>query len=622
MTMLIFDSPKLLQRKEIADVLWPASDPTKARASLRQTISELKRAFARSEIGTEFLEGAVLGGAQWQVETEIERLEPQVQSVEDFARLVSLVSQEDEILSSLGGVGPEFDAWLFAARARISKSAQKKLMGVYEAADAQVDVRIMAADAALRLNEYDESAVRAKMASYAAQNENGLALKTYADFVDLLDEDLGAEPSLKTQDLAVEIKLAVEPAAASVPAAVAGPREVPLSLAVLPFEAMGSDPLDRFVTLGILDQVTCWLAMHKVPAIISSNTTRAYLNREVRVRDVGAELGTSYVVTGSTRSMGDSVAFAVQLCDATSEHVVWSWVHTCGRHEIVEANSALAQQITAALHPSIDAEELSRTWNLDDADLEPYHLMLRAKDRMFRLTYHGFEEAGVLLSQAIDKSPGFAPAHALLAEWYSIRYWQKWSDAPDRDFELMNDHVRRAMSLAPGNGRIMAMWGHFKVVLERNYDAAIELFGEAVRIFPNDSETLMWSVPTLAYAGLSQQAVVHAEKAARLSPYDPFSFRNEHFLSIAYYSNGDFDRAAQYGLSSFKRVPSYTSNLRTTIASLTAAGRQAELPDLLDAHALAEPNFSVNRFIPKHGFRDDREKERYGARLIEAGLAP
>jgi len=96
----------------------------------------------------------------------------------------------------------------------------------------------------------------------------------------------------------------------------------------------------------------------------------------------------------------------------------------------------------------------------------------------------------------------------------------------------------------------------------------------------------------------------------------------EHFLSIAYYALGDFDKAAQYGLSSFKRVPTYTSNLRTTIASLVAAEREAELSGLLAAHLVAEPEFSVKAFVPNHGFRDYADKALYGERLLAAGLAP
>jgi len=463
------------------------------------------------------------------------------------------------------------------------------------------------------------------MAGSAELNENGIALKIYADFVDLLDEDLGAEPSLRTQDLAVQIKLAadsMQPSVREEKILFQASRPEPLSLAVLPFEAMGATPLDRFVTLGILDQVTCLLAMHKMPAVISSNSTRGYLGKTQRVRDVGSELGAKYVVTGSTRTDGENVAVTVQLCEASSEHVIWSWVQTCQQTEIMRVNSLIAQLISAALHPSLDAAELACTWHVDEDALEPYHLMLCAKDRMFRLTYNGFAEAGTLLEQAIDKGPNFAPAHALLSDWYSIRYWQKWSDQPARDFDCMNEHIQRAMSLSPRNGRIMAMWGHFKVVLERNYDAAINLFNEAVLIFPNDSETLFWSVPTLAYSGHADQAMERSEHAMRLSPHDPFLFRNEHFFSIACYAQGDFDRAAQYGLSSFKRVPTYTSNLRTTIASLVAANRAVELPVLLAAHANAEPNFSVSQFIPNHGFQDDREKERYGARLIAAGMKP
>ena len=624
-SILLLDSPAIVLRKDIADLLWPGSDPSKARASLRQSISVLKKAFSKHGIETKFLESMALGGDFCRVQTEVDELDTAIYVEQSFKRIMGVIAGENDILSSLSNLSSRFEDWLVRTRAIISTDIKSKLLEVSGNPTLSPQNRVLAADAVLRLNEYDEGAVRSKMSSYAALAENGTALKIYGDFVELLDEELGAEPSLKTQDLAVKIKLAADDAASEhyEPKVFVQPvPTAPVSLAVLPFTALGVDPISKYEVLGILDQLTCWLAMNKAPAVISSNSTRKYLNQDVPLQQVRADLGASYVLTGSARSAGENVAFAVQLCDTRTEHVVWSMVQNCKRQDVININTDIAQRISYALSPSVNAAELSRTWHFDDTDLEPYHLLLRAKDRMFKLTFDGFTEAGHLLHQALQKRPDYAPAHALLADWHSIRYWQKWSQSPERDFDQMNDHVQRAMSLAPSDGRIMAMWGHFKIILERNYDAAIELFDEAVSLNPNDSETLNWSVPTLAYSGYADKAVKNAKLAMRLSPYDPFLFRNEHFLSIAYYADGDFDRAAQYGLSSFKRVPAYTSNIRTTIASMVAAGRKAEITDLLDAHVIAEPNFSTAGFLPNQGFRLETDKELYGNRLLQAGLAP
>ncbi len=624
-TLLLLEAPETIQRQVLADMLWPLADRTKSRASLRQSISIIKKTLASQDVETGFLERPVLGGDFVSLETELDLLEEFSGSLEMFKPLAARMVNQRSLLSSLDGISPNFDDWLSQTRTRLLQDAQIKLAKIFEGRSTPPDVRVLAADAVLRINEYDEAAIRAKMQTFFDQAENARALKVYADFVDLLDEELGAEPSLKTQDLAVEIKLAVEHAASqpqlSIPSSPTS-QVSKVSLAVMPFTALGADPINKYDVLGILDQLTCGLSLNQAPAVISSNSTRGYINQDPRIAHLGDELGVAYVVTGSVRTQGDKSVVAVQLCDTKTEHVVWSWVKNCSRDDLISINSDVALQISNALSPSVNAAELSRTRDVPEVDLEPYHLMLRAKDRMFKLTQNGFVEAGHLLRQALQKKQDFAPAHALLAEWYSIRYWQRWSSQTEDDFAKMNDHVQRAMSLAPRDGRIMAMWGHFKIILERNYDAASELFAEAIDLNPNDSETLNWSVPTLAYSGHAALAVENAKKALRLSPYDPFMFRNEHFTSIAHYANGDFDEAAQYGLSSFKRVPTYTSNLRTTIAALVAGGRTDGLEELLAAHREAEPQFSVNRFLPNHGFRDEDQRMLYGKRLMDAGLSP
>ena len=247
-------------------------------------------------------------------------------------------------------------------------------------------------------------------------------------------------------------------------------------------------------------------------------------------------------------------------------------------------------------------------------------MVLRAKELIFRLEKSEFLNAGNLLRQAVGVSPYFAPAHTLLAEWFAINLWEGWSMDPDKDRKSLESHVRRAISLSPGDGRAMALWGHSRFMFEREHDAAIRLFREAVDLYPNDSETLIWSVPGLAHGGDPAGAVENGTRAMQLSPLDPFLFRNEHFLSVAYYANENFDAAADLGLSSFRRAPDYSSNLRATIAALSAADRLDEAEPLVSHHCEIEPEFSVESFIPRHGFRDEADRRRYGVHLIRAGI--
>jgi tetratricopeptide (TPR) repeat protein len=166
----------------------------------------------------------------------------------------------------------------------------------------------------------------------------------------------------------------------------------------------------------------------------------------------------------------------------------------------------------------------------------------------------------------------------------------------------------------------MALWAHNRMMFDRDYTAALSLIGDAMDLSPNDAEALAWSVPTLTTTRHAEDAVRNGRRALELSPYDPFIFRNEHFLSFALFSQGDYDASAEYGLSSFRRSPNYSGNIRATIAALVAAGRSSEAVPLVDHHLKLYPDFSVMEFERIQGFRNPADRKAFATLLLDAGL--
>ena len=141
---------------------------------------------------------------------------------------------------------------------------------------------------------------------------------------------------------------------------------------------------------------------------------------------------------------------------------------------------------------------------------------------------------------------------------------------------------------------------------------------DAIELCPNDAETLAWTVPTLANTRHVNSAVRNGIKALALSPFDPFVFRNEHFLGLALYVLGDYDQSSEKGLSCFRRAPNYRSNIRLTIAALTAAGRNQEAVELVEHHSAITPDFSVTKFKTILGMQDPNDRENFASHLLAA----
>ncbi|QEW18477.1 putative O-linked N-acetylglucosamine transferase, SPINDLY family [Marinibacterium anthonyi] len=484
------------------------------------------------------------------------------------------------------------------------------------------ETRFSLAQAAYGLDELNESAVRAMMRCHAEKQNRPAALALYRDFYAFLETEMDTEPSLETQNLAVEIKLA-EGSRVSPKQGPARSRQVrtpDVMIAVLPLQNLGPQNIPSFVLLGLLDQLTCHLANFQAPAVISSNTTRQYLDHPPPLPTLQRELNVSYAVLGSVRAAGNDVCMSMQLVETETGRVIWSKILHCGQEEMYDLNAPIAAEIAQAVVPFVNIAELSRIRFEPVEALEPFHLVLRAKEAIFSLARDSFFDAGRLLDRALRLSPHLAQGHTLMAEWHSICVWQGWSDDPAGHYEAIERHARQALTLSPNTGRAMALLGHSRVIFRRQYDDALRLFEQALDSSPNDAETLVWTVPTLAYTDNARRAVDNGQRTLDLSPFDPFLFRNEHFLSLAHYAAGDFDAAVDLGLSCFRRNRNYSANLRVTIAALGASGRAAEAGELVACHKEVEPGFSIARYIERQSFRSAKDRAALAKDMLNGGL--
>lgn len=610
-------------RSELCDLLWPETDEKKARSSLRQCLSAIRRASRDLDDSLLMVEGERIGLDGALLSTDLESLLQRLYQQPPSAKILDDCLEARRILNDLSSVTSGFDTWAASVRSEAMDKVLTGLKQFYTDPQVDRDARIKSAQTALKLDAFEEEAVRGLMQNLAENGEASAALRHYGQFYDLLTEEMDAEPSLETQELAVAIKMSTGQARPhpsqppGVPAAATGPR---VSLAVLPFEVIGNTDDARTLSLGLLDHLTCHLASMRAPSVISSNTTRMYLGRVPRPSDVGRDLNARFLLSGSMRMDAQQVALALQLIETQTEKIVWANRMVSSKAEILNLNVPIAEEIARRIVPSVNAQELRLSRSLHPNQLEPYHLILQAKDLIFRLDKADFLSAGELLRTAIQSEPQFAPAHSTMADWLSIRIWEGWSEDVNADRTALDHHTRMAISLVPDDGRVMALWAHNRMMFNREYDEALSLLDKAIDLCPNDAEALVWSVPTLATTRNSEQAVRNGKRALDRSPLDPFLFRNEHFLSFAHFSNGDFEESIEYGMSCFRKAPNYSGNTRATIAALCAAGRRSEALSLAEHHNSLHPDFSVAEFTKIQGFRNPEDRAQFGAYLLEAGL--
>lgn len=621
------------RRDRLAGLLWADYSEQNARSSLRQALTQLREVF--EAVGCHPLN---IGATEIDLVDELVELDlARVFEAVAAARAPELLLQQpkvvDSILAGFEDLSPLFNEWIAATRRAAQTRILRELAVGYENEALPRRQRRQMAEAALLQDPLHEPACRAVMRLAAEDGDIGAALRAYAKLYEVLSDELDMEPSTATQQLVAEIKQGhielLPPAATSDlvhgldtsarPALSLVMSGAPV-VAVLPFRTMGPDPAPMHFTEGLVEDTVSQLTALREPVVISSNSTRGFRSQDFDTAAVGRALGAQYVVSGTVRAAGPRVRVAVELSDVTSGAALWANTYDSVNPSPFDFEAEIAGGIARTLVPRLREAELQRSRRRRPEDLTAYHLMLQSRDLIFRLEQSGFEEAGKLLRRAIELDPGYAPIHAALADWHSIRIGQGWSTDSEADTHALERMARTAIGLDADNARALAILGHNRTILSRDYKTALGLFDRALDASPNDAEALMWTSPTYSFFGDAREGLRRAERAMALSPQDPFSFRYEHFLSIAHYSAGDYEAAAHWGERSAEGNPHYTSNLRLTAAALVGLGRVKEARALANKVRELQPGFRVKPMIARQAFRDDALRERFGRQLIEAGL--
>ena len=144
------------------------------------------------------------------------------------------------------------------------------------------------------------------------------------------------------------------------------------SIAVLPFDNIGTDPKwDRFAD-GITEDIITDLSHSKDLVVIARNSTEVYKGKPIDIRQIGRDLNVKYVLEGSIQSMGDQIRVTAQLIEAASGSHVWSERYDRPADDLFAVQNDVTQRIAATLSGYEGAvAEAERTSSQAQAAREP-----------------------------------------------------------------------------------------------------------------------------------------------------------------------------------------------------------------------------------------------------------
>ena len=369
------------------------------------------------------------------------------------------------------------------------------------------------------------------------------------------------------------------------------------TIAVLPFANLGSDPGQDYFADGVVDEIITGLAHIHWLTVIARNSSFAFKGRTSDVRQIARDLGVRYVLEGSIRKAGDRIRISSQLVEAETGGHLWANRFDGSLADVFDLQDQITEGVVFALEPTLRKAEIARAKRKRPDDLDAYDLYLRAVAHMYETTPQGREAALAFVQRALAIDPDYAEAHGVAAWCYLAKtLWE--GGLPNDHREAALRHARAVQVLQSEDATNLAHAAIALALATRDLEAALELIDRALALSPNSVHAHDHGAVISTWAGRYDRAHALADRALRLSPFDPLSVMAFAAKAGAFLMQGQYNEALSNARKGLQIYPNHTPSFLIAIASLMRLGRPTEAQAMAQEYMGIYPTYRILKRWP------------------------
>jgi DNA-binding SARP family transcriptional activator/TolB-like protein len=530
-------------RTDLAAMFWGDRGDEQARASVRQSLAELRNLGAGIEPML-VIDLASVTLVPDLVGTRTAELEELI-ATGDAAALQRILERGDGFLAGLDGISGPFDDWLRTERSQALEALIRAAIQVTTSAIARGEALAAQrlANRVQAIDPLDERLAQAGFEADAAASDAVALERRFRAIEQRLKEDLGVPPSKATVDAYAEasakLRVASTPAApararrfpsrftrpqllaaavvglflAAVVAALAtglggsGASASPHTIAVIPFTAADEQqPLAE----GVAEEIVSRLSRNPKVAPLGRNSARVIGGDPSGAIALGRELRVDYLLTGKLVAGDDRLSIDAELVRTRDGQSVWSSNYAGSTRELVPLMNRMAGDVSREIGAGV-LPQPRRHVPRDGAD----QLYYRAKSLLGGGEPEHVSTAVELLREAIRLDPEYASAWSLLG--MAARHQQLQHLVPEgdpNDVLIPQAYARRGLELAPDSAEANLAMGDTLAEDPRSLPYVLR----AAQLDPVDAEIWMELAEKYEKAGDFIRVKEVLDRAASIDP--------------------------------------------------------------------------------------------------------
>lgn len=292
-----------------------------------------------------------------------------------------------------------------------------------------------------------------------------------------------------------------------------------MSIVVLPFANLSSEPDTEYFSDGLTDEIITDLSRVRALRVISRSSAMRLKGDQRDVASIGRDLGCQYVLEGSVRRAASTLRVTARLVDAVSDVQLWADKYGGVLDDVFDMQERVSRSIVDALEIRLTPHELAQIVERPIADARAHESYLRAQAEIWSFLPGSLDRAVSHLEAALR----LVGDNALIYEALGVAYFQYVNIGAAIGQEEMylgkaEQCAARIFALEPESPRGHLVRAHTHMA-RGEIHASGRSFRRVLAAYPNEVAALQMYVHTLGWLVGKQEA--WPPLVARLKALDP-----------------------------------------------------------------------------------------------------
>jgi len=362
------------------------------------------------------------------------------------------------------------------------------------------------------------------------------------------------------------------------------------SIAVLPLDNYSGDFGQDFFAEGMTDALTAQLATISQLRVISRGSAMQFKGAQrPPAPEIARRLDVDAIVEGSVTRSGDRVRITAELIDARADRHLWARSFERSSDDVLALQAELASAIAHEINVQLTPSEQSRLAAAPHVDPEAYDAYLKGRFFFNRPSDENLKKAIAQFEQAIQLSPGFAPAYSGLSDAYLWAGYNEGFMTATESRGRAKAAAEKAVELDENSAEAHTTLANFLLWFEYDWAGCEREFRKAMALNPSYAYAPDQFGIGLAFQGRFDEAIEQGQRAAALDPLSPQILIDQ---SVAYLLRGDRDTTLALVRKAAELDPAYFYPVMMEGSVALEMGKPAEaIPWFEKAEGMGAPAF-------------------------------